>query len=259
MRTKLLTAASVAALGLFAFTPAMAQPGVGGYVDGGYANTTISGGGPHLNDWRLSGSAAAALGGSSFTVQGDGSYDSLHVPGETLNGSQLNLSLIWNAPMGKIGATVGRDSFGFIGPESLDGTTYGGFGVLYPNQQWTVGIKGGSLNFGSGIPNSTYYGGEIVGYPTPDIALGLNGDHAHVDLFGGANVDTWGLNGEWQPTANPWTVKLGYDNSKFGSARLNTWSLNFRWYFGGGSTLVSHHRDGAEPWGTRQTALRFLF
>ncbi len=260
MRTKLLAAASVAALGLFAFTPAMAQPGVGGYVDGGYANSQISGGGPHLDDWGLSGAAAAPLGTSQFTVQGDGEYDHLSTSGFHSDNSQIDLSVIWNHPtMGKIGATVGRDSYGFIGPESLTGTTYGGFGVLYPNNQWTVGLKGGSLQFGSGIPSISYWGAKVAGYPTQNIELSATGDWANMPSgFFGGNINSWGLGGEWQPTANPWSVKLGYDNSKWSGSTIQTWSLKFRWYFGGGSNLVDHQRNGAEPWGTRQTALRFL-
>lgn len=264
MRTKLLAAASVAAMGLFAFSPAMAQPGVGGYVSAGYANSQISGGGPHLDDWGVNGAAAAALGSSQFTVQGDGSYDHLSTSGFHSDNSQMNLSVIWNHPtMGKIGATIGRDSYGFIGPESITGTTYGGFGVLYPNQQWAVGLKGGSLDFGSGIPNIGYWGAEAVGYPTPNIALSLTGDWAHLPsgFFGPGsnNINSWGLGGEWQPTSHPWSVKLGYDNSRWAGATINTWSLGFHWYFTGGPNLVSHHRDGAETWGTRQTAVRFLF
>lgn len=263
MRTKLLAAASVAALGLFAFTPAMAQPGVGGYVDAGYTNNQFNHGFPHNDEWTLSGAAAAPLGSSQFTVQGDGSALEQHSSAfGTTRGGQLDLSLIWNHPtMGKLGATIGRVEVPVGGPTSIDGTSYGAFGVLYPNHMWTLGVKGGSVQLGSGLPDSTYYGGEIVAYPTQNIALSLTGDSADKVFPIEDRVDSWGLGGEWQPTASPWSVGLGYSSARFSGISLtdSAWSLRFRWYFGGGSNLVSHHRDGAETWGTRQTGYRSLF
>jgi hypothetical protein len=265
MRAKLFAAASVAALCAFAFSPAMAAPAAGGFIGGGYANTQFDHGLGHLDDWNLNGSASTPLGSSDFTLQGDGAYHSQHssIFG-TSHTDQLNLSVIWNAPMGKIGATVGRDGFGFGGPISISGTTYGGFGVLYPNHQWTVGLKGGSLEFGSGFGSAGYWGGEVVGYPTPNIALSLTGDQMHTPSgffcpCSASNINSWSLGGEWQPTANPWSVSLGYENTKLYGINSNSWGLNFRYYFGGGSTLVDHHRNGAETWGTQQSALRFIF
>lgn len=258
MRANLLVAASAAALGLFAFTPAMAAPAAGGYIDAGYANTSCSGCG-HWDDWNVSGAAETPLGSSNFSVQGDGSYHSMnieHLP--QAHFSQMNLSVMYNASMGKVGATIGRDEMG-IGPESISGTTYGAFGVLYPNQQWTLGVKGGAWEVGSGFPHVGYWGAEVKGYVQPNISLGLTYDQANFSGgMGSDDVTTWGGAAEWQPTASPWSVKLGYANTKFFGTNMNTWMLNFRWHFGGGSTLVDHDRNGAEPWGTQQTALRFL-
>jgi hypothetical protein len=264
MRKSLLVAASAATLGLLAFTPAMAQPGVGGYVGAGYSNDQFDHGFGHQDNWTVNGAAAAALGSSQFTIQGDGSYTNQHgtVFG-TVHNSDVDLSLIWNHPtMGKIGATVGRLNIGAPGgPVSFGANTYGGFAVLYPNNQWTVGAKGGTVQIGSGFPDSTVWGAEVVGYPMPNLGLSLTADSADHVYPTGTRTDSWGLGAEWEPTAAPWSVKVGYDNHRFNGIGLhdNAWSLNFRWYFGGGSTLVSHHRDGAETWGTRETGYRSIF
>jgi hypothetical protein len=261
MRAKLFAAASVAALCAFAFTPAMAAS-PGGYIDGGYANSQFNHGFGHVDDWNLNGSAETPLGGSAVTLQGDGSVHSLHssVFGTTHN-TELDLSLILNGTMGKVGATVGRDSIGVGGPTSFDGTSYSAFGVLYPNSMFTLGIKGGAVNFTSGFPNISSWGGEVLAYPTANIAVGLNGDAANRAFLVGGHASNWALSGEWQPTSNPWSLKLGYDNTRFSGIGLtsNTWSLNLRWYFGGGSTLRDHHRNGAETWGTRQSGIMSIF
>lgn len=258
MRKALIAAASTTVLGLLAFTPAMAAPAPAGYVDAGYANTSCSGCG-HWDDFNVSAAAETPLGSSAFTAQLDGDYHSMsieHLP--HVHFSQTNLSVMWNAPMGKLGATVGHDEFGF-GGEGISGTTYGGFGVLYPNSQWTLGAKGGAWDVGSGFPHVGYWGAEVKGYVKPNISLGVTYDTAHFSGCCGSNdVNTWAGAGEWQPTAQPWSVKLGYANSKFFGTNMNTWSLNFRWHFGGGSSLVDQDRNGAEPWGTQQTALRFV-
>lgn len=256
MRFMLLAAASVAAIGALGATSASAAS-PGGYLDGGYSDTTCSGCSGNLNDWNITGAVNMPFGASHFSGQLDGDYHGFSGGGSSFHSDQAAISVMWTGAMGRIGATAGTNEFGGSG-SSFDFQNYGAFGVWYPNQQWTVGIKGASVTC-SGCSSATAWGGRVMGYATPNIALNL--DYDTFQSNGGGHLDTWSAAGEWQPTANPWTVRLGYANTSIsgGGPTLNTYSINFRWYFGGGSTLVGHHREGAEPWGTQQSAFRFLF
>jgi hypothetical protein len=221
-------------------------------MDGGYSGTD-NWGSQTLNDWNVSGAANAPLGGSNFSVQVDGTYHGFNVNHFSFHYDQGDVSLVWNHPKGKLGATAGTNEFGG-GGGSFDFQNYGAFGVFYPGSQWTVGLKGGEFTC-SHCGSLTYWGGEVIGYPTPDLALSLK-----ADTYGshGSNTNVWGVGGEWQPTARPWTVRAGYDRTHFDGigVNFNTYSVGFRWYFGGGSNLVQHHREGAETWGAHQTAFQ---
>jgi hypothetical protein len=257
MRAKLFAAASVAALCAFAFTPAMAAA-PGGYIDGGYAYTNASGSGSsHLNDWNVTGAVNVPFGASAFSGQLDANYHGISSSGSSsVHTDAGELSVMWTAPMGRIGATAGATEIGGSGSSSHL-NNYGGFGVLYPNAQWTIGAKGASVTC-SGCSSATVWGGRVMGYPTSNVALNVDYDSLQLS---GSNVHTWSAGGEWQPTPQPWTVRLGYANSSSsgGSGHLNSYSINFRWYFGGAGTLVQHHRDGAEPWGTKIDPFKFIW
>jgi hypothetical protein len=256
MRIKLLGAATAAALGL-AFTPALAA-GPSGYIDGGYGyiNSSSCSGCGHLNEWNVTGSGNMPLGGSHFSAQVDGEYHGLSGTGSSsLHWWQADLSLMWSGSGGKVGATAGTNEFGASGL-SFRYQNYGAFAVGYAGPSITLGMKAGEVSC-SGCHNSNYWGGEVIGYPMPNLAISGRGDTA---TLSGSTFSDWNVGGEWQPTQTPWSVRLGYNYSKLpiGPA-LNTYSIGFRWYFGGNGTLVQHHRDGDETWGTRQTALGLIF
>jgi hypothetical protein len=255
MRKSLLAAASVAALGL-AFTSAQAASPTG-YVDGGYAYTnTNTSGSDHINDWNVKGAVNMPFGASAFSGQLEGSYNGLNEPGgsdaHVDNGA---ISVMWTNPMVRVGATAAADEIGGGGP-SEHFNTYGGFVNWYATPAITAGAKGASVTC-SGCSSASVWGGRLMGYPMPNVALNLDYDTFRASS-GGAHIDTWSGGAEWQPTAQPWTVRFGYSNTQEGGETLNTYNLNFRWYFGGNGTLVQHHRGGVEPWGTQVNPFRFL-
>jgi hypothetical protein len=253
MRIQLLAAASVAALGLFAFTPATAAS-PSGYVDGGYSNYN-SGFTGNIHDWNVTGAGNFPLGASSFSLQVDANYHGMNGSGFSFHTDEAELSLIWAHPMARLGASAGTNEIGG-GGGGPHFQNYGGFAVFYPNQQWTVGLKGSALTC-SGCSDFRTWGGEVAGYPTQNLALRAGYDE--IDLPHVPKVETWSVGGEWQPTPRPWAVRLGFGNTTRPGVSVSALSIGFRWYFGGGSTLVQHHRDGAETWGTAQRGLLIFY
>ena len=255
MKSLLLAGVAVAAFSIV--TPALADSmSPTGSLGGGYGYTSGSGGSGHVNDWNVDGSINVPLGSTHFSGQLDGEYHAFNGSGggSKFHDSKIDGALIWNDSRGRLGADIGQTTFGFSG-SSLHFDNYGVFGVYYPSDRWTVGLKGGQVR-ASGS-HSNYYGEELIGYVNPNFAVSLTGDQFTPS---GSHLNTYGIGAELQPTARPWTIAAKYDYtsiSGFGG-HLNTIGLRLKWYFGGGSTLVQHHRDGPETFGTRQTAINLL-
>jgi hypothetical protein len=255
MRAKLLAAAGVTAT--FAFASAAFAASPTGYIDGGYTNFSANGVTGAVNDWNVTGAGDFPLGASDFSLQVDANYHDLTTSGLNSHTDQAELSLIWAHPMARIGATAGVNELGGGGGSAVHYQNYGGFAVFYPNQRWTLGVKGSSLTC-SGCGAFTTWGGEVVGYATPDLALNVGFDR--VDVVHGRNLNTWSVGGEWQPTPRPWAVRLRYGNTKLpGGPTINAYGVGVRWYFGGSGSLVKHHREGAETWGTTQRGLLIFY
>lgn len=254
---KTLFFAGVAAAAFAFVSPAMAA-GPSGNIGGGYNSTSSSGGSGHLNDWNVNGSINVPFGSTHLSGQLDGDYNAFHLSGGgNLHSSQVDGAVMWNDPRGRVGLTVGQTTFGIFG-SSIHVNNYGLFGVYYPSDRWTVGLKGGQLRQSSFHAND--YGEEVIGYVNPNLAVSVTGDQ----LTGsGSHINSWGLGGEFQPTARPWTVAANYGYTGFsgGGGHLNTIGIKLKWYFGGGatSTLVQNHREGAETFGTRQSAINYFY
>ena len=129
--------------------------------------------------------------------------------------------------------------------------------MLYAGDRLTLGLKGGGLS-GSNV-SSTYGGGEIVGYATPNVAIsgtidGLTTNHV--------NFASYGLRGEILPApATPISLFGGYTYQTIGPIHFNVYSLGLKIYFGGpkDATLVERHRSGVETWGASRPNLKLLF
>jgi hypothetical protein len=251
MRTKLLVSAcAVTIAAAFAGSAMAAQPS--GSIGAGYGYTDANGGGGHLNDWNVDGSVYVPI-DPQWAVQVDANYHGLSASGGggSIHTDNASVSGMWNQSWGRIGATAGTNEIGGSG-SSTTFQNYGAFGVFYPSSQLTLGAKAGQLS-GSGS-HLDYYGAEVIGYATPNVALSASVDNVHQS---GTNLTSYSVGGEWQPTAQPWTAALTYDNTKSFGTTLNTYGIRLKWYFGAGSNLAQRQREGAETWGTKQTALRF--
>jgi len=253
MRTKLLVSACAVTIAAAFATSAMAAD-PSGSIGAGYGYTDANGGGGHLNDWNVDGSVYVPVADAKWAVQIDANYHGLSASGGggSLHADNASASAMWNQSWGRIGATIGTNDIGGGGGSSTSFQNYGAFGVFYPSSQLNIGIKAGQLSAsGSHID---YYGGEVVGYATPNVALSASVDNVHQS---GTDFTSYSVGGEWQPTAQPWTAALTYDNTKSFGTTLNTYGIRLKWYFGAGSNLAQRQREGAETWGTKQTALRF--
>jgi hypothetical protein len=252
MNMKLLAGVCAAACTLWV-GQAMADPS--GTIGVGYNYTTGSSGSGHIDDWNINGSIAAPI-TSNISLQGDASYDGFSETGGTsFHTTQVSGSGFWQGAKGRLGLTAGYNEFGISGG-SFHFENYGAFGEFYASDRVTLGLKGGSLT-GSGL-NATYIGGEIVGYATPNLALSGTFDYAGVS---GSHINTYGAKAEYLVSeTTPISVTGGYTYTDVGGGfHLNTWMIGAKFYFGGKGSLVDHQRSGAETWGTKQSALNFLF
>jgi hypothetical protein len=255
MNTKLIVAASAAALGLALAGQASADPTA--TLGGGYDYTTLSGASGHLNDWNVNGSVSAPV-YQDLHLQGDASYQDYtgSSGGGSAHTTYVSGTAFWQFAKGRIGATAGYNELGESGAGSVHFENYGAFGVFYPSNQVTLGIKGGALT-GSGL-NASYEGGEIVGYATPNLAFSGTIDNASISS---AHITTYGVKGEYLVSqSTPIAVNAGYTYTDLsGHFHLNTYLVGVKFYFGKGGTLVDHQRNGDETWGTKQSALTFIF
>ena len=253
MRMKLLAGAcAVAVCGLW-FSQAAADPTA--TLGGGYSYTDINGVSGHLNDWGVNGSVALPV-VSNWTVQADGSYDNFTGDGGgSAHTTEVSGTAFWSGAKGRIGATAGYNELG-SGGSSVHFENYGGFGEFYATDHLTFGLKAGSLT-GDGL-HTGYVGAEVVGYLTPNLALSGTFDNATVSS---THISVWGAHAEYLVSQTlPIAVTGGYTQTELGGlAHLNTYSIGLKYYFGGKGSLVDHQRSGDETWGTKQSALTFLF
>ena len=243
MNIKLLAGVCAAAVCALGAGQAMADPS--GTLGGGYNYTTAPGSSGHIDDWNVNGNIAAPI-TSNITVQGDAAYDGYSTSGFNFHTDSVSGAAFWQAAKGRIGLTAGYNQLGASGT-NFNYEDYGAFGELYATNQITLGIKGGGLT-GSGL-HASYFGGEIVGYAMPNLAL--TGTYDYLSVSGG-HISAYGASVEYLISEKtPFSITGGYTYTDAGSGfHLNTWMIGAKFYFGGkGTTLVDHHRSGAEVWG----------
>jgi hypothetical protein len=254
MNMKLLAGVCAAAACALGAGQAMADPS--GTLGVDYNYTTAPGASGHIDDWGVSGNIAAPI-TSNLTVQGDAAYDGFNeTGGSNFHTDYISGTGFWQGAKARIGLTAGYNQLGASG-FSFNYENYGAFGELYATNQLTFGIKGGGLT-ASGL-HATYFGGEIVGYAMPNLAL--TGTYDYLGVSGG-HINAYGANVEYLlSSTTPISITGGYTYTDAGSGfHLNTWMIGAKFYFGGkGTTLVDHQRSGAESWGNKATGLAFLF
>jgi len=252
MKIKLLAGACAVAVCTLWFGQASADPTA--TLGGGYSYSDIGGVSGHVNDWSVNGSVAVPV-APNWTVQADGAYDNFSgTGGGSVHSDQIGGSVYWTGAKGRIGATANYNEFGGSGA-SIHFENYGAFGVLYPTDRITVGLKGGDLT-SSGF-SAGYVGGEVIGYPTPDLALSGTIDYTSINSV---HITSYGAHAEYLVSHTlPVAVTGGYSYSDVTGGHLNTYMIGLKIYFGGKGSLVEHQRTGDETWGTKQSALTFLF
>ncbi len=257
--THLLGAAIFAVCALPIAAQAQAIP-VSADVSGGYSYLDTTGGGGHLNDGNINGAVMVPLGASHFNVQVNGAYDGLSGSGVSGHIDNISGTVFYEAPIGRIGATVGYGGlnagvFGFSG--SVTDTTFGGFGEIYDADKATAGVKGGDIRIaGSDVG---FVGGKLTGYFVRDLGLDATIDYASVS---GVHATSYGVQGEYLVSEKmPISVFAGYNYATIGSVsgHANVFSVGLKVYFGKGGALVDRQRSGPDQWGADQSVARLLF
>ena len=253
MNMKLLAGACAAAVCSLWVGQAMADPSA--VVGGSYNYSEIPGSSGHLDNWNVNGAVMAPI-TANIDVQGDASYDSFSANGGgSFHTTQASGSAFWQGAKGRIGLTAGYNEFG-AGGFSAHFENYGAFGVFEASDKFTFGAKGGALT-GSGL-SATYLGAEVIGYVNPNLAV--SGTVDVLNNLPGLKLRTYGAKVEYLVSETmPISVTGGYTYTDLGGPHLNTYMVGMKFYFGKGSTLADHQRSGAETWGTKQSALTFLF
>jgi hypothetical protein len=272
MKMKLLGGAALAAIGSLWLTPALASPmmgvntsGISGYVDGGadYQTLGSSGAGTTENasNWNVDGAVFVPI-GTNWAVQANGGYNSFHIADETLGTWNIGGSVMYVTPRVRIGGTVTYAEQTFS-PVRLDGTSYGAFGDWYANPWLTLSARGGGISvtasgFGMSahIGTAGYAGAQIVGYPTPNIAINGTVDYLSIPIEGTSfQTTSTGFGGEFRVFPKcPLSIgaNYAYTNFRVLGENVNGSSFGFRlkYYFHGGDTLLDQQRSGAESWST---------
>jgi hypothetical protein len=249
MQSKLWAGVCAAAICVAFHGQAMADPSatLGASYTDGQINSLTS----RLHDWNINGSVAAPV-VAAWTVQGDGAYDNLTGPsgiGRVHEGT-VSGSAFWSAAKGRIGASVGYNNFGTDHSSSVNWASYSAFGLYYPTDRITLGLRGGGVS-GSGVSGG-FVGVRAIGYATPDLAL-----NADVDAITVAHrtIRRYGVGGEYLMSETvPVSLTLGYTYADLGvaSIHLNKYMVGLKVYFGGKtSSLVDRQRSGVETWGTK--------
>lgn len=254
-----------AALTALSYGVANADPAASGIVpqatvsaDYSYVDVNHSFG--HLNVGGVGLSGVMPLGSSAFVLQGDAAYHNLSADGYSINNWNAGGSVAWTSAMGRVGLAGSYTGYEVSGSHADIGS-YGVYGEWYPNDRFTVGVKGGGATVSGAFGGDStfgYAGGELVGYVTPDLTLTGTVDWAGRD---GTNITTGGVQAEYLISHSlPLSVFGGYSYTDYsGFAAANTVNVGIKYYFGGGGSLNEHQRHGVDNWGPLASALHLIF
>ncbi len=248
---------------------AAAPNGFVGTISGDYANTGYSGGGDNANIWGINAAGAFGLGMNDIGAQVDGTYHRISVSSIDADIWSVGGSIFWAPGTFRAGPSVSYTNLDFSGAASgidAHATTYGVFGEFFLSDAFTAGLKGGGttgkLNisgFGSGSDSGSYFGGELVGYAMPDLAIKGNVDYVEI---GGGHITSYGVNAEYLfSEATPISVFGGYTRTDLsnGGGHGDTWMVGLKFYTDGPMPLVTHHRTGTLGTIASVSGLQFAF
>ena len=188
-------------------------------------------------------------------------YHNVSSTGPSLDNWNVGASLVWTMDNWRFGPTLGYQHSS-ISSFSTQATNYGAFADYFATPSFTVSGKGGGFSTHPGS-DGYYFGGQLKGYPCPNLAIGGTIDHAHFNGFGGSNETDYGLGAEYQ-FAGRFSVYGGYSYSDFspGNFHVTTWSVGIRLYDdtnSGTRDLVDRQRTGTTGWSTQFAALALKF
>ena len=176
----------------------------------------------------------------------------------------MNGAAFYSLMSGRVGAAAAYGHQSFDGAK-IDAESGGVFGDWYVSDVVTLsaraGLTGGTLDIGGpniSLKNSNYVGGQLVGYPCPNLALTGTVENIHLGLSAGGASETitqanYGVGAEYLiSTTTPLSVSVGYTDTNISAGGttlvLNTYSVGLKYYFGAGSSLKDHQRSGTEVW-----------
>lgn len=228
----------VAALALAIVSPASAQPGWAGSVNGEFGNIA---GAPY---WNFDGAVQIPLDWNDLTVQVNGGAAGASV----LHAYDGGGSLIWNAPDFRLAGTVIYNQINVAGL-SLSETQLGVGGEWYPMPWLTLSAQGGGI---LGKADGGYVGGTAKGYIFPDLSVAGFVNYASLSKFGINFTETdFGAKAEWLPWESiPVGVTGDYTRVRLaaggGSFSTDLWTVGLKLHLNeaGEIPLVQHDRTG---------------
>jgi len=254
-RTKWLVTGCVLALGTAGTPAMAAAPaGFAGTLSGGYsyAAADCSGCG-HSDNWGFSGQGTFGFGANDLAGEINGGYTntSFSGGGGSLDTWGVGGALFWSPDMGRLGISGGWSRASISGFHA-DVYTYGGFGEYFASDQFTLGggLGGANVDFGGGGGSVSAFilHGGVTGYVIPDFAI--TGTVSYADFNQGiGGVTGLSIGAEWLISEDvPISIGGGYTRLMMpsGVPDSNGFSVVLKFYVGGPPmTLVGHHRTGS--------------
>ena len=239
MKRIALLAAAAAAL---TATPAMAS----GHLGLLYTNTSADDiAGDDVDGWQ--GEGAVGFSGGSWGGQFDASLGNLSVGSDDAD--------TW--------AAAGHFWFDGGGTTSLGDTSYGVEGTIDLGANFVANAAAtwGSADFLTDLDTNMFdFGGDFYASPNVRFGADFGFGNAEVSSFE-ADLQSIGVDAEFQPWSAPVSISVGYDSYEFDGDgpfdfSADTWSVGARWNFGGGTL---RDRDNVTPFDGRTAVWQRLF
>lgn len=237
-----------AAAATLAATPAMA----GGHLGLLYTNTSADDfGGDDIDGWQ--GEGAIGFGAGSWGGQFDASLGNLSVGGEDADTWAAAGHFWYNGGTWRLGAVYAASDIDGI--TSIGDTSYGIEGTLDIGANFVANASAtwGTADFLADLDTNMFdFGGDFYASPNVRIGADFGFGNAEVSSFE-ADLQSLGVDAEFQPWAAPVSLTISYDSYEFDGGgpfdfSTDTWSVGARWNFGGGTL---RDRDNTTPFDGR--------
>jgi hypothetical protein len=242
--------ASAAAIAAFAVGSAAHADG---YVDAGYTSINPSSG-SNLDGLGFGGAAGVQL-STNWTAQFDAHWNRYSAGGSDVTFSSGAAHATYRAPDWSAG--------GYVSAGDVLGS--GIYGIGAEGKYYIDRISlGGRIGYDT-IDNSGIdaWDGDISGkyFFTDNLSAAAHYTRISITSSSGADVNVYGLGGEWKASSSPFGVFASYDRLDFSgsSGTADIWQIGARWSFGGDTLLKREHSGAGMSTGSGLATIGFLF